>query len=190
MLTKTQLNHCLKDSLAALNETKGLQLVVLKVDQKDAYTDLSMPTYEITIGSENHECNDFEIIANRNGCEVLYKEDYAKLCKELMKIVWENYKTHKFLKEDEELRQSLYNKLVLDWEDIAKASKASQSYTEADVNVTKEVIDELGKMSSGPKWKDIYLHNDTYTMAEINELMEKVEKEKVEVNLKDYEEPW
>ena len=187
MLTKTQLDHCLKDSLAALNETKGLQLVVLKVDQNDAYTNLNMPTYEITIGSKNHECDDFEIIANRNGCGMLYKQDYAGLCKELIKIIWENYKTHKFAKKDEEIRQSLYNKLVRDWEEIAKANKSSQAYTEADVNVTKEVIDELDKMTSGPKWKDIYLHNDTYTIAEINELMEKG---KVEVNLKDYEEPW
>ena len=184
MLTRTQLDHCLKDSLAALNETKGLQLVVLKVDQNDGYSNLNMPTYEITIGSENHECNDFEIIANRNGCEMLYKEDYAKLCKELIKVVWEKYKAQKFAKKDEELRNSIFKKLMKDWEDIAEAHKSPQNYTEADVNVTKEVIDELDKMTSGPKWKDIYLHNDTYTMAEINELMEKG---KVEVNLKDWE---
>lgn len=185
MLTRIQLGHCLEDSLTALNETKGLHLVVLKVDQNNTSAGLDMPTYEITIGSKNHECNDFEIIANRNGCGVLYKQDYAGLCRELMKIIWENYKTYKFVKEDAEIRQSLYNKLVKDWEELAKASKSSQNYAEADVNVTKETIDELNKMTSGPKWKDIYLHNDTYTMAEINELMEKGT---VKVDLKDWTE--
>ena len=188
MLTRIQLGHCLEDSLTALNETKGLHLVVLKVDQNNTSASLDIPTYEITIGSKNHECNDFEIIANRNGCEVLYKKDYAELCKKFMKIVWENYKTHRFIKEDEELRQSLYNKLVKDWEELAKANKSSQNYTEADVKVTKETIDELNKLTSGPKWKDTYLHNDTYTMAEIDKLLEKGT---VKVDLKDWtEQKW
>ena len=186
MLTKTQLEHCLKDSLAALNETKNIHLLISKITEAENYTNFNMPVYEVTIMSSNDECTDFEIIANRNGCGELYKKDYTKLCRELIKEIWKNFKIHKFEKEDKELRNSVFKKLMKDWEGTAEAHKSSQVYAEIDTNVTKEIIDKLDEMNSGPKWKDIYLHNDIYTMSEVNKLLEKGT---VEVNLKDWEEP-